>query len=82
VWSPTSSRPLERRTMKVIVFTATDLAKLIVSGWNLRRMAEGKIGTLTGKSVSLEIDPSDTWLKVKQSLEDREGWAVGEQVSI
>ena len=41
-----------------------------------------KMGTLTGKSVSLEIDPSDTWLKVKQSLEDREGWAVAEQVSI
>ena len=38
------------------------------------------VKTLTGKTITLEVDPNDTIVSVKEKIQDKEGIATGRQI--
>ncbi len=48
-----------------------------LTAWFIHRMAQTKmqifVKTLTGKTITLDVDPSDTIEGVKQKIQDKEG---------
>jgi hypothetical protein len=60
--------------MIVKLFTDKNMHRYLAGGWNLKSLAEGKIATLTGKTLEIEVGERASIKDVKKALEDKEGW--------
>lgn len=69
----------ETKKMKIKIFADNQLHQHIIRGWSIEKLISGQIKTLTGKTITLEVDPQDTILKVKQKIEDAEGIEIKDQ---
>ncbi|KAL0487518.1 hypothetical protein AKO1_008646 [Acrasis kona] len=68
---------------KVKLFTDRNLIKIISQGWDLDRLVQGKIGTLSGKTFEITL-PEDIGYNVtikdlKALIEDQEGIPIEKQ---
>ena len=63
---------------QVIVFSELNLAKLLQSGWDMKKLVSGKIGTLTSRRRVFDLKATATVLSVKHLVEDGEGLPVEE----
>jgi hypothetical protein len=58
------------------VLTWNTVFRYLAGGWNLKSLAEGKIATLTGQTIEVEVSDGARIKDVKKALEDKEGWRI------
>jgi hypothetical protein len=53
-----------------------NLHRAVAGGWNLKALAEGKIGTLGGRTIEVNVLENATVRALKRAIEDQEGISV------
>ena len=66
--------------MRVKIFTDKNLHRHLAKGWSLQALVDGKVSTLTARTLEVECPADGTARSVKKALEDAEGWRIEDQI--
>jgi len=65
--------------MRILLFTDKNLSLYLAKGWSEEKLVTGKIKTLSSKTFSVELHPSNTILDLKKKIEDTQGIPIEKQ---
>lgn len=66
--------------MKIFLFTDQNLPKYLSSGWNEELFLQGKVSTLTGRTIEIQnVDEKTTIKELKLLVETKEGIPIERQ---